>query len=209
MQRAGLDTVHIDMMDGCFVPSLGIGTKLIESLRRVSGLIFDVHLMIREPGRFVERVASAGADRIIFHLEAGDDPVKILGRIRHAGCMTGLSIRPDTPVEALTEPLLREADVLHIMTTVPGVEGQSFQTSSLKRIAAVREKLNGLGLEREIEVDGGINADNLLQVLEAGADTAVVGRYLCSGGMAERIQFLRGRIERYEKEMAAGGRLCS
>ena len=194
LREEGLACVHIDVMDGQFVPSLGIGTKMIESLRKVSDLFFDVHLMVKDPDRLIERMAQAGADQIIFHLEACDDPAAVLDMIRRTGKKAGISLRPETPLDTLDEDLLRRTDTVLLMTTVPGVEGVSFLPSSYERIGALKERLRADHLPCRIEVDGGINASNIAGVARQGAEVIVAGRALVLGDIRSNVRVLRSAI---------------
>lgn len=198
-ERAGIDYIHIDVMDGSFVPSLGIGTKLIEGIRRASKLPFDVHMMVEEPGRFAERMAQAGADVLSVHYEACRDLLGTLKQIKALGLKVGVDLNPDTSIDALDDEVLRKADVLQIMTTYPGREGQKFIPASLERIAALRKRLDGLALQTDIEVDGNITRDNIGAVVAAGATIIVSGRALANGDMTENVRQMRSLMEKAEK----------
>ena len=191
IENSGLEIVHIDVMDGQFVPSLGIGTAMIRSLRKATGLFFDVHLMVVEPERFIETMAQAGADRIIVHYEACADPVGTLRMIKETGAQAGICLSPGTPVEVLTDEILAVADLVLLMTTIPGVEGQSFKPSSEGRIRELRSRIDSKGFDTLIEVDGGINASNLELISRAGVDIAVAGRSLVLGDMEQNIRNLQ------------------
>ena len=191
IEEAGLEIAHIDVMDGQFVPSLGIGTAMIRSLRKATKLFFDVHLMVERPERFIELMAAAGADRIIIHQEACADPAKILREIKKTGKQAGICLRPETPLDVLSDEILALADMVLLMTTVPGVEGQSFIPSSPSRIGQLKSMITNGGYKTLVEVDGGINAANLEPVSRAGADIAVAGRSLVLGDMEQNIRKLR------------------
>ena len=195
IRSAGLEIVHLDVMDGQFVPNLGIGPKMIESLRKVTDLFFDVHLMVKDPERFIEKMAMAGADRITVHQEACQDPAKALDLIRQTGVEAGICLRSETPLAVLDRHILEKTDAVLLMTTVPGVEGVSFIPSSVEKIAALRARIDLEGLPVRIETDGGINDSNLPMVVSAGADEIVVGRSLVLGNMAENIKRLQAVME--------------
>lgn len=199
MEQAGADYVHIDMMDGSFVPSLGIGTRLIEGIRISSSLVFDVHMMVREPERFLERVAQAGADIITVHYEACHDVKKTLEEIHGLGLRAGLALNPETSVDALEDEVLKEADVIHVMTTHPGMEGQTFIPESIEKIRGLRERLERLGVFRDIEVDGNITMENVKRTAEAGATVIVSGRALVQGNMEENIHRMKDILHGIEK----------
>jgi len=194
IETAGADYVHIDMMDGLFVPNLGIGTRLIQGIRPATEMVFDVHMMVREPERFVERIAQAGADIITIHYEACGNVKDTLARIKGLGLKAGLALNPETSLEVLDTELMNQADVIHLMTTSPGVEGQTFIPESLDKIAGLREKLNVLGLDTDIEVDGNITKENAGLAAEAGATVLVSGRALVQGNMTENIRQMRATI---------------
>ena len=199
IEQAGADYVHIDMMDGSFVPSLGIGTRLIEGIRISSSLVFDVHMMVREPERFLERVAQAGADIITVHYEVCQDVKKTLEEIHGLGLRAGLALNPETSVDALEDEVLKEADVIHVMTTHPGMEGQTFIPESIEKIRGLRERLERLGVFRDIEVDGNITMENVKRTAEAGATVIVSGRALVQGNMEENIHRMKDILHGIEK----------
>ena len=166
--------IHIDVMDGVFVPNISFGFPVLKPIRRATSKLLDVHLMIVEPERYVERFVEAGADLVTFHLEATDDPAGCIARIRRAGAKAGISIKPGTPAEALRD-LLAKVDLVLVMSVEPGFGGQSFIEGSLAKIARLREMAREQGLETILEVDGGISARNAREVYDAGADVLVAG----------------------------------
>ena len=194
LEAAGADYVHIDVMDGHFVPNLTIGPPVVKALRPHSSLPFDVHLMIAPADPFIAAFVEAGADLITIHPEAGPHPHRSLQLIRALGKKAGLALNPGTPL-AVLEPLLPELDLVLMMSVNPGFGGQSFLTSAIERIAWARRRIDALGLATELEVDGGINAETARRCIEAGADVLVAGTASFAGGAdayAANIAALRG-----------------
>ena len=174
LDEAGAQYVHIDVMDGMFVPSISFGLPVIRSIRPCTDRIFDVHLMIVEPERYVARFAEAGADIVTFHYEATYDPRGCIEMIRKAGAKAGVSIKPATSVEVLRD-ILPLVDLVLVMSVEPGFGGQAFIPASLEKIAQLRALADELGTETIIEVDGGISSHNAHEVFGAGADVLVAG----------------------------------
>lgn len=195
MERAGADQIHIDVMDGSFVPNLALGMREIRSIRQSTALPFDVHMMVQEPGRFVERMAEAGADVITVHYEACEDPEETIDRIRNLGAASGIALKPDTDLSVLSERLLQKVDVVQLMTVQPGLEGQEFLPESLSRIRKVRGRIEALGLTCEVEVDGKIGIGNVQEVVRAGASVIVSGRALFAGDLEENIRRMKQQME--------------
>ena len=166
--------VHIDVMDGVFVPNISFGFPVMKPIRRATGKTLDVHLMIVEPEKYVTRFVEAGADWVTFHVEATRDPRGCVDLIRRAGAKAGISIKPATPPEAIAG-LLPQLDLVLVMSVEPGFGGQSFMPHSLEKIARLRSMIDGAGLATLIEVDGGISAANAAEVYAAGADALVAG----------------------------------
>jgi len=188
------DYLHFDVMDGVFVPNISIGIPVLESVRRFTGMVLDVHLMITEPSRYVERFCDAGADIVVFHVEA-DPPENIsaaIDAIHACGKKAGLSVKPRTDANALLPYLDRLALAL-VMTVEPGFGGQSFMADQLPKISALREYIDAHKMSCEIEVDGGINPDTAKLCIGAGADVLVAGNDIFkSKDRAGRIISLRG-----------------
>ena len=174
VDRSAAEWVHIDVMDGVFVPNISFGFPVLKAIRRATAKCLDVHLMIVEPERYGARCAEAGADIVTFHYEAGSDVRACSGLIRGAGARAGVSIKPATPAEALREGLPR-VDLVLVMSVEPGFGGQSFIPGSLDKIRALRAMIREQGLGTIVEVDGGISARNAREVFDAGADALVAG----------------------------------
>ena len=172
--RAGADFLHVDVMDGQFVPNLTFGPILVKAMRKLTSLPLDVHLMVVDPLRFLEEFAKAGADHLIVHLEAVKDPSRSLEEIRARGLKAGLAIKPETPLPPYLEAL-PHCDLALVMTVEPGAGGQPFLPQSPKRIATVREAIDRQSLDCLLGVDGGIGPDTAATAARAGADTFIAG----------------------------------
>ncbi len=174
MEDAKADLIHIDIMDGHFVPNITFGPDVIKSLRKYATIPFDVHLMIVHPLEYVERFADAGADIITFHIEAKDDIKETIEKIKSLGIKPGLVIKPNTPAEAVF-PYLEDIYMVLIMTVEPGFGGQSFMADMLPKVSAIKDKAKEIGTDILIEADGGINMQTASQASAAGIDIAVSG----------------------------------
>jgi len=177
---AGVKIVHLDVMDGAFVPNITIGPPVIAKLRKHSELVFDSHLMISEPDRYVEAFAKAGVDNITFHIEVAEDPMATVARIRDLGCTAGITLNPETPVKAI-EKVAPLCDMVLVMTVHPGFGGQQFMPEAARKIVDVRKIV---GPAVRIEVDGGIDPETTPIVVAYGADTLVAGNAIF--GQADR-----------------------
>lgn len=187
IDNAGAEYIHVDVMDGMFVPSISYGMPVIKSIRKSTGKVFDVHLMISEPIRYIADFAASGADMITVHVEACSDVVATIEKIREYKLKIGITLNPDTPVSAI-KPYLNRVDMVLIMSVNPGFGGQKFITSSVDKIKEVKRLRDELNLSYDIEVDGGINIDNLATVLEAGANVIVAGSAIFRGDAAENVK---------------------
>lgn len=190
-EQAGVDMLHFDVMDGVFVPNISFGMPLLQAASDLSDLFMDVHLMITDPIRYIEDFAKAGADMITFHLESVSDPFQTIRLIHDHGCTAGISIKPNTPARAVL-PFLEEVENILVMTVEPGFGGQSYMHHTNDKIAQIRYWLDKSKHKTYLEVDGGINAQTILEADAAGADLYVAGSYLFrSEDMYAAVQSLR------------------
>lgn len=187
LEENGITMLHIDVMDGMFVPNISFGIPIIKSIRGRSSLIFDVHLMIEKPERFVEDFAKTGADIITVHAEACTHLHRTLSQIRQLGKKCCVALNPATPLNVL-DYVLEDVDMVLLMTVNPGFGGQSFIPAMKGKITALREQIIKRGLSVDIEVDGGIGASNAAEILEAGANVLVSGSGVFEGDMAANIK---------------------
>lgn len=191
---AGAEVIHLDVMDGQFVPNISFGAPVIASVRKIVNALFDVHLMIEDPIRYLEDFRKAGADIITVHYEACKDVRATLEKIEYFGLKVGLAISPDTPVDVL-EPYFDIVDMVLVMSVHPGFGGQSFIENSLEKVRAVRKMADEHGKkDLWIEVDGGIGAANIKAVKDAGANVLVAGSAVFRGNAAENVRILKSIV---------------
>ena len=174
VERAGAEYLLLDVMDGAFVPSISFGMPVIKSLREITDKVFDVHMMVEEPGRYVEDMRRCGADLITVHAEACTHLDRVVNQIKEGGMRAGVAVNPATPLSVL-DPILGELDMVLIMTVNPGFGGQKFIPYTMEKIRSLRRILTERGLAADIQVDGGISSANVREVLEAGANVFVAG----------------------------------
>ena len=187
LDEAGAQYVHIDVMDGMFVPSISFGMPIIRAIRGCSDRIFDVHLMIEEPGRYIADFAEAGADLITVHAESCKHLDRTIESIKERGLLAGVALNPATPVSAIS-CLLEKVDMVLIMTVNPGFGGQKLIPYTVDKVRELKQLLDEKGLKTDIEVDGGINLSNAREVMEAGANIIVAGSAVFSGNVTENTE---------------------
>lgn len=198
VDRAGAPYIHLDIMDGAFVPSISFGMPVIESLRSCTDKVFDVHMMVEEPGRYVDAMKKAGADLICVHQEACIHLDRTINQIKEAGLMAGVALNPATPVSTLS-CILDQVDMVLIMSVNPGFGGQKFIPYTLDKIRELRNLCNEKGLSMRIQVDGGISPSNVREVIEAGADVIVAGSAVFKGDAGKNVQTFLDIFSEYDK----------
>ena len=193
VEQAGAHELHIDVMDGLFVPSISFGMPVIESIRKVSGMFFDVHLMITEPVRYAKEFVKAGADGITIHAEACSDLKNTVETIKALGVKVGVSIKPETPISVLRD-VEQELDRVLIMTVNPGFGGQSLIPECIEKVKALAKHRGEISASFDIQVDGGIGLSNVKTVAEAGAEVFVAGTAVFRGDIMQNVQAFKEAV---------------
>ena len=197
-REGGASYLHLDVMDGAFVPSISFWMPVIASLRGYTDLVFDVHMMVEDPGRYVESIRAAGADIITVHQEACTHLDRVIGQIKASGAKAGVALNPATPVSTL-ECVLDQVDMVLVMSVNPGFGGQKFIPYTLDKVRALRQYFDRKGLSTDIQVDGGVNRDTIRPLIEAGANVLVAGSAVFGGDVKANVETFMNIFKEYER----------
>lgn len=197
-REGGASYLHLDVMDGAFVPSISFGMPVIASLRGYTDLVFDVHMMVEDPGRYVESIRAAGADIITVHQEACTHLDRVIGQIKASGAKAGVALNPATPVSTL-ECVLDQVDMVLVMSVNPGFGGQKFIPYTRDKVRALRQYFDRKGLSTDIQVDGGVNRDTIRPLIEAGANVLVAGSAVFGGDVKANVETFMNIFKEYER----------
>ena len=187
IEEAGAPYLHLDVMDGAFVPSISFGMPVLKRLRKVTNMTFDVHMMVEEPGRYIEDIKNAGADIITVHAEACTHLDRVVNQIKEAGCKAGVALNPATPVSVL-ECILGQVDMVLIMTVNPGFGGQKYIPYCGEKVRELRKMITEKNLDVDIQVDGGVKASNIAEIAECGANIFVCGSAVFEGNIEKNVK---------------------
>lgn len=197
VEKAGAEYLHLDVMDGAFVPSISFGMPVLESIRSCTNLMFDVHMMVEEPVRYIDEIKACGADLICVHQEACTHLDRTVNKIKEAGLKAAVALNPATPVSTL-DCILPELDMVLLMSVNPGFGGQKFIPYTVEKVKALRQIIRERGLSADIQIDGGVTASNVGGLIEAGANVFVAGSAVFKGDAAANVQEFMDVFHRYE-----------